>query len=54
MAKSDKKPQRVNLDAIAEDFGGRKPPQAIDIEEAVLGALLLEPEVVLLGEDIVL
>ncbi len=38
--------QRVNLDAIAEDFGGRKPPQAIDIEEAVLGALLLEPEVV--------
>jgi len=44
--KNEKKPQRVNLDAIAEDFGGRKPPQAIDIEEAVLGALLLEPEVV--------
>lgn len=46
MAKSEKRPQRVNLDAIAEDLGGRKPPQAIDIEEAVLGALLLEPEVV--------
>ena len=46
MAKSDKRPQRVNLDTIAEDFGGRKPPQAIDVEEAVLGALLLEPEVV--------
>ena len=47
MARTDKRtPQRVNLDAIAEDFGGRKPPQAIDIEEAVLGALLLEPEVV--------
>ena len=46
MAKSEKRPQRVNLDAIAEDFGGRKPPQAIDVEEAVLGALLLEPEVV--------
>ena len=47
MARNDKRtPQRVNLDAIAEDFGGRKPPQAIDIEEAVLGALLLEPEMV--------
>ena len=46
MAKNEKRQQRVNLDAIAEDFGGRKPPQAIDIEEAVLGALLLEPEVV--------
>ena len=45
-AGNDKRQQRVNLDAIAEDFGGRKPPQAIDIEEAVLGALLLEPEVV--------
>ena len=46
MAKNEKRPQRVNLEAIAEDFGGRKPPQAIDIEEAVLGALLLEPEAV--------
>ena len=46
MAKNEKRPQRVNIDAIADDFGGRKPPQAIDIEEAVLGALLLEPEVV--------
>ncbi len=46
MAKNEKRQPRVNLDAIAEDFGGRKPPQAIDIEEAVLGALLLEPDVV--------
>ena len=46
MAKTEKRQQRVNLDSIADDFGGRKPPQAIDIEEAVLGALLLEPEVV--------
>ena len=49
MAKSEKRQpraNRANLDAIAEDLGGRKPPQAIDIEEAVLGALLLEPEVV--------
>ena len=46
MAKNEKRPQRVNLESIAEDFGGRKPPQAIDIEEAVLGALLLEPEAV--------
>ena len=49
MAKSEKRTPRVsraNLDAIAEDLGGRKPPQAIDIEEAVLGALLLEPEVI--------
>jgi replicative DNA helicase len=29
-----------------EDYEGRKPPQAIDIEEAVLGAMLLESDVV--------
>ena len=29
-----------------EDYEGRKPPQAIDIEEAVLGAMLLEADVV--------
>jgi len=45
--KSDwKKPEKVNIGAIGEEMGGLKPPQAIDIEEAVLGALLLEPNVV--------
>ena len=29
-----------------EDYEGRKPPQAIDIEEAVLGAMLLESDIV--------
>lgn len=29
-----------------EDYEGRKPPQAIDVEEAILGAMLLEAEVV--------
>ena len=29
-----------------EDFEGRKPPQAVDVEEAVLGAMLLEADVV--------
>lgn len=45
MAKTEKNVKKVNIDTIAEDLGGRKPPQAIDIEEAVLGALLLEPNV---------
>ena len=35
----------VNLDGISLEMGV-KPPQAIDVEEAVLGALLVEPEVV--------
>lgn len=29
-----------------DDYDGRKPPQAIDIEEAVLGAMLLESDIV--------
>lgn len=29
-----------------DDYEGRKPPQAIDIEEAVLGAMLLEADIV--------
>jgi len=45
MAKSEKSVKKVNIDSIAENLGGRKPPQAVDIEEAVLGALLLEPNV---------
>ena len=51
MAKTDKsaprKPKvKVNLDTLGEEMGGRKPPQALDVEEAVLGALLLDPNVV--------
>lgn len=42
MATNRKKRER-EIDLIALD-SGRKPPQAPDIEEAVLGALLLEPE----------
>ena len=38
--------KKVDLDRLGEDLGGLKPPQALDVEEAVLGALLLEPEVV--------
>lgn len=41
-----KKPEKINIGAIGEEMGGLKPPQAIDIEEAVLGALLLEQNVI--------
>lgn len=34
-----------NIDSLAMDMG-KKPPQAVDIEEAVLGALMLEPHAV--------
>ena len=37
-----KKDQQVNLDNIGLEIGN-KPPQALDVEEAVLGAMLLEP-----------
>lgn len=42
MAKKYEKAKKVDFDQISADMG-RKPPQAIDIEEAVLGAMLLEP-----------
>ncbi|MBO4768581.1 MAG: replicative DNA helicase [Bacteroidales bacterium] len=45
MAKTEKT-RRANIASIGEEMGGYKPPQALDIEEAVLGALLLEPAVV--------
>ena len=32
----------VNLDTLGLEVGNR-PPQALDVEEAVLGALLIEP-----------
>ena len=37
-----KKGQSVNLDTLGLEVGN-KPPQALDVEEAVLGALLIEP-----------
>ncbi len=40
-----KKEQGADLDKIGLEIGN-KPPQALDVEEAVLGAMLLEPECV--------
>ena len=37
--------QDVNLDTLGLEMGN-KPPQALDVEEAVLGALLIEPNCV--------
>lgn len=37
-----KKAQAVNLDTLGLEMGN-KPPQALDVEEAVLGAMLIEP-----------
>ena len=37
-----RKDQTVNLDTLGLEVGNR-PPQALDVEEAVLGALLIEP-----------
>ncbi|MBO4570779.1 MAG: replicative DNA helicase [Bacteroidales bacterium] len=45
MARTEKT-RKANIASIGEEMGGYKPPQALDIEEAVLGALLLEPAVV--------
>jgi len=47
MAKSTttKKSKENNLDVLGLEMG-KKPPQALDIEEAVLGALMLEPNAV--------
>ena len=42
---SGKKEQPANLDSIGLEMGN-KPPQAPDVEEAVLGAMLLEPSCV--------
>jgi len=40
-----KKDQAVNLDTIGLEMGN-KPPQALDVEEAVLGAMLIEPSTI--------
>ena len=37
-----RKKQSVDLDTLGLEMGNR-PPQALDVEEAVLGALLIEP-----------
>lgn len=42
---SRRKSQDVNLDTLGLEMGN-KPPQALDFEEAVLGALLIEPSCV--------
>ena len=39
---SRKKAQAVNLDTLGLEMGNR-PPQALEVEEAVLGAMLIEP-----------
>ena len=47
MAKTYKKKENPDkeVDLISIEMG-KKPPQAVDIEEAVLGALMLEPDAV--------
>jgi len=44
-ARSARQDQAVNLDALGLEMG-TKPPQALDVEEAVLGAMLIEPAVI--------
>ncbi len=43
--------QKANLDKLNTDYG-RIPPQAIDLEEAVLGAIMLEKDAVIAVMDI--
>jgi len=40
-----RKEQAVNLDTLGLEMGN-KPPQALDVEEAVLGAMLIEPSTI--------
>ena len=44
-------PQQSNLEKINTDYG-RIPPQAVDLEEAVLGAIMLEKDAVIAVMDI--
>ena len=44
-SRSRRKQQDLNLDTLGLEMGN-KPPQALDFEEAVLGALLIEPNCV--------
>lgn len=41
--RTKKKEQAVNLDTLGLEVGN-KPPQALDVEEAVLGAMLINPD----------
>jgi len=43
--------QQVNIEKINSDYG-RIPPQAVDLEEAVLGAIMLEKDAVIAVMDI--
>lgn len=43
--RSSRKKDSVNLDTLGLEMGN-KPPQALDVEEAVIGALLIEPSCV--------
>jgi replicative DNA helicase len=43
--RNSKKVQAVNMDSLGLEMGN-KPPQALDVEEAVLGAMLIEPTAV--------
>ena len=43
--RNSKKGQAVNMDTLGLEMGN-KPPQALDVEEAVLGAMLIEASVV--------
>ena len=45
MAEQQKKNSKLNLDSLGLEMGN-KPPQALEAEEAVLGAMLLEPSIV--------
>lgn len=45
IAKNKEAQKAKNVDLLGVDMG-KVPPQALDVEEAVLGALLLEPDVV--------
>ena len=38
----DRKDRETNLDTLSLEMGN-KPPQAVDVEEAVIGAMLVEP-----------
>lgn len=45
MAKTQKRNKEISVDNIGIE-AGKVPPQAVDVEEAVLGALMVEPQVV--------
>lgn len=51
MAQKKNIPQQSNLNKINTDYG-RIPPQAVDLEEAVLGAIMLEKDAVIAVMDI--